>query len=52
MDAFMKGAEGTVEGWISHYFGKTAAEYRKDNELKSALIANFLDYWEKRAPKK
>jgi hypothetical protein len=52
MDAFMKGAEGTVEGWISHYFGKTAAEYRQKPVTNGALIANFLDYWEKRAPKR
>lgn len=51
MEDFMKGADGIAEGWISHYFGKSIADYRKDKDVKSAAIAEFLEFWQKRTPK-
>ena len=50
MEAFIDGASGMVEGWISHYFGKSIADYRKETDIKSALISQFLDYWQKKSP--
>lgn len=47
---FMDGAEGIADGWISHYFGKTIAEHRKDADLKGAMMADFLEFWRERAP--
>ncbi|MBI3878922.1 MAG: cellulase family glycosylhydrolase [Verrucomicrobia bacterium] len=50
LDEFMQGADGIVEGWISHYFGKTIAEHRKEKDLKNGIIAEFLEFWQKKAP--
>jgi hypothetical protein len=50
LEAFMDGAEGTVDGWIGHYFGKTIDEHRKEGDLKGAITAEFLEVWKKRAP--
>lgn len=47
---FMDGAEGVADGWISHYFGKTIGELRKDADLKGAMMADFLEFWRERAP--
>jgi Cellulase (glycosyl hydrolase family 5) len=47
---FMQGADGIVEGWISHYFGKTIAEHRKQKDMKNAIIAEFLEFWKTKAP--
>jgi hypothetical protein len=49
-ETFIRESRATAEGWISHYFGKTIAEHRKEGDLKNAIIANFLDYWQKNAP--
>ena len=51
LEEFINGADGVVEGWISHYFGKSIADYRKETDLKSALIAQFLAFWQAKAPK-
>jgi len=47
---FITESRATAEGWISHYFGKTIAEHRKEKDLKNAIIATFLEYWQKNAP--
>jgi len=51
LEEFISGADGVVEGWISHYFGKSIADYRKEADLKSALIVQFLEFWQAKAPK-
>jgi frataxin-like iron-binding protein CyaY len=50
LDEFMQGSDEIVEGWISHYFGKTSAEHRAKNDIKNVIIADFLDFWQKKAP--
>ena len=50
LDEFIQGSNGIAEGWISHYFGKTIAEHRKENDIRNAIIADFLVYWQKKAP--
>jgi len=48
---FIDGADGVADGWISHYFGKAAAEDPKETELNRARVAQFLEFWQARAPK-
>jgi hypothetical protein len=43
--AFMDGARPRVDGWISHYFGRTPAEHRAAGDLPNAIKAAFLDFW-------
>ena len=49
-ELFIKESRTTAEGWISHYFGKSIPEHRKETDLKNAIIASFLEYWQKTAP--
>lgn len=49
-ETFITGSRATAKGWISHYFGKTIEEHRKDKEPLGGMMANFLEYWRKNAP--
>jgi len=44
LDAFVEGSLDKVDGWISHYFGYTAAEHRAGAE-PAPSVAEFLEYW-------
>lgn len=48
LDRFIDGSAGRVEGWISHYFGHTVAEHRAGAEPSGKLVADFLEYWQKK----
>lgn len=48
LDRFIDGSADRVDGWISHYFGITPAEYRAGTQPNGAIIAEFLDYWQKK----
>ncbi len=50
LEEFISSADGIAEGWISHYFGKSIADYRKETDLNSALIAQFLEFWKAKTP--
>ncbi|MGI9244429.1 MAG: cellulase family glycosylhydrolase [Verrucomicrobiales bacterium] len=50
MEKFLGGAGDIADGWMSFYWGKPAAEYPKD-ELKGALIADWLRRFEERSPR-
>lgn len=45
---FMEEARGIANGWISFYWGTTIQEYREVGDLKSSLIAGWLEYFSKR----
>ena len=47
---FMHDGGNIVEGWISHYFGKTPADYTKEKDLRSAVMKQFLEFWQQHAP--
>lgn len=51
LEAFMNGADGIAQGWISHYFGTSITDYRKQTDVKSAAIAEFLEFWQRKAPR-
>jgi hypothetical protein len=48
LDRFIDGSADRVEGWISHYFGRTVAEHRAGAEPFGKQVADFLEYWEKK----
>jgi hypothetical protein len=50
LEQFMDGAAGIADGWMSHYFGRTAAEHRRETGLNNAIIADFLDFWKRKSP--
>jgi hypothetical protein len=41
-EAFIERSRTHVDGWISFYWGKTIAEYEREGNLKSALVAGWL----------
>ncbi|MBX7208988.1 MAG: glycoside hydrolase family 5 protein [Verrucomicrobiaceae bacterium] len=51
LDEFMRGGGGIVEGWISHYFGRSIADYAGEKDMKSAVMQQFLEYWQNKAPR-
>jgi hypothetical protein len=48
-EEFMQGSEKAAAGWIGFFWGKTADEYRQSGKIGDALMANWLDYFEKQA---
>lgn len=50
LGAFIDGSRDIADGWISFYWGKTADEYEKADDLKSALIAPWLRYFRDHSP--
>lgn len=48
LDEFIDGGKEHVDGWISHYFGYSAAEHREEKSIAGAIKAAALEYWEKK----
>lgn len=48
LDKFMDAASGRVDGWISHYFGHTAAEHQSGAQPGGPMVAEFLEFWTKK----
>ncbi|MEK0448590.1 MAG: hypothetical protein RL088_858 [Verrucomicrobiota bacterium] len=51
LEQFMDGASTIADGWVAHYFGKTATEHRREPGLNNAIIADFLDFWKSKVPR-
>ena len=49
LDRFVDGAADRADGWISHYFGSTPAEHRAGAKPSGAAVAEFLEYWQRKA---
>jgi hypothetical protein len=45
LDQFIDGTNDVVDGWISHYFGKTIEEHKQGKEFTDALMVKFLEQW-------
>ncbi len=45
LDQFIDGTNDVVDGWISHYFGKTIEEHKQGKEFTDALMVKFLEHW-------
>ncbi len=48
--AFMEGAEDIADGWISFYWGKTIEESEHAEDLKGAIVAQWLREFRSRSP--
>lgn len=48
LDQFIDAASPKVDGWMSHYFGYTAAEHRTEKSIAGAIKAEALEYWGKK----
>ena len=46
----MERSRGTVDGWVSFYWGRTAEEYDGNKELAAAIIAKWLRAFRDHAP--
>ena len=45
MDQFIDGSAGRVDGWVSHYFGRSIEQHAEGAEPSGASVAKFLEYW-------
>ena len=48
LDQFIDGASDRVDGWISHYFGRTIEEHDAGAEPGGKPVAEFLKYWRRK----
>jgi hypothetical protein len=48
LDEFIDGAEERVDGWISHFFGRTIEQHAAGAEPAGETAAAFLRYWQKK----
>jgi hypothetical protein len=48
-ERFLDESRKTASGWIGFYWGKTLEEYRKGNTIQDALMAGWLELFQKRA---
>lgn len=48
LDHFIDAATNRVGGWISHYFGRTIAQHKAGAKPTDALVAEFLEYWNRK----
>ncbi|TWU30082.1 cellulase family glycosylhydrolase [Bythopirellula polymerisocia] len=48
LDRFIQQTDDRVEGWISHYFGRSIAEHREGATPVGMPVAEFLEYWQKK----
>ncbi len=46
LDQFIQQTDDRVDGWISHYFGRTIQEHRQGAEPAGESVAKFLEYWQ------
>jgi hypothetical protein len=50
LDSFIDRAQGRVDGWISHFFGRTVEEHANGATPGGKAVADFLEYWRDNAP--
>ena len=49
-DAFIAGSKKHADGWISFYWGKTIEENEQAGDLKGAIVAAWLRYFQSHSP--
>ena len=51
LERFVKSSNKTVDGYLGFYWGKSIAEYsRENNDIKSAIMTSWLNYFQLNAP--
>jgi len=48
---FLEKTRGVASGWISFYWGKTVAEYRKSHKLEDEIMASWLEFFREQGPR-
>jgi len=48
LDEFLEQSSERVDGWISHYFGRTVEEHAAGAEPAGELAAEFFEYWQEK----
>jgi hypothetical protein len=48
MNEFIDRSADRVDGWISHYFGRTIEEHAAGAEPSGESVAKFLEYWRRK----
>ena len=48
LDEFIDRSSGRVDGWVSHYFGRTIEEHAAGAEPAGMPVAEFFEYWQKK----
>ncbi|MGY8767747.1 MAG: cellulase family glycosylhydrolase [Pirellulales bacterium] len=51
MDSFIQQSRSFTDGWISFYWGKTIEQCKNEGDIKGAILAGWLEYWQQNAPK-
>lgn len=49
---FLDRTRGAASGWISFYWGRTAAEYKRTKKLEDALMGAWLDFFKEQGTKR
>jgi hypothetical protein len=49
-EQFIDESRGYTDGWISFYWGSTVAENKQQGDIKGAIIAAWLQWWQAQAP--
>ena len=51
VNQFIEGTRALASGWISFYWGKTIAEYKREKgSITDAMMLNWLEYFVRKAP--
>lgn len=48
---FLEASRGHASGWIGFYWGKTIEECRRSNEIRDALLREWLEFFLKEGPR-
>jgi len=48
---FLDRTRGLASGWISFYWGRTVAEYRRSSKREDAIMAAWLDFFRDQGPR-
>ena len=49
-DAFIEGSKKHADGWISFYWGKTIEQNKAAGDIKGAIVAEWLRYFQSHSP--
>ena len=48
IDHFIEASKSIAQGWISFYWGKTIEEYAQENNIGSAIMKQWLEYYKEK----
>ena len=48
---FLDRTRGIASGWISFYWGRTTAEYKRSSKMEDAIMAAWLEFFQEQGPR-